>query len=73
MSRGPVAGQASMEYESTFTDMFNLGRVSESNEGGYTCQVSLGSSSLSFTVTVSVVGELISICNYMFIYECYIT
>ena len=58
MSRGPVAGQASMNI---FTDMFDLGRVSETNAGDYTCQVSLGSSSLSSTVTLSVIGELTNI------------
>ena len=60
MSRGPVAGQASMENENIFTDMFNLGRVGVSNTGDYTCQVSLGSSSLSSTVSLIVFGELTS-------------
>ena len=58
MSRGPVAGQASMN---TFMDMFDLGRVVVSNAGDYTCQVSLGSSSKSSTVTLKVTGELTSI------------
>ena len=58
MSRGPVAGQASMN---TFMDMFDLGTVVVSNAGDYTCQVSIGSSSLSSTVTLNVSGELTSI------------
>ena len=59
MSRGPVPGQASMN---TFMDMFDLGIIGVSNAGDYTCQVSLGSSSLSSTVTLKVSGELTSIC-----------
>ena len=60
ISRGTVAGQA-MENENIFTDMFNLGRVGVSNAGAYTCQVSLGTSSMSSTVTLIVSGELTSI------------
>ena len=60
MSRGPGAGQA-MENENIFTDIFNLGRVGVSNAGAYTCQVSLGTSSMSSTVTIIVFGELTSI------------
>ena len=56
MSRGPIPGQA-MENENIFTDMFNLGRVGVSNAGAYTCQVSLGTSSMSSTVTLIVFGE----------------
>ena len=55
MSRGPVAGQASMN---TFMDIFDLGRVGASTAGDYTCQVSLGTSTLSSTVTLKVNGEL---------------
>ena len=58
MSHGPAAGQASMN---TFMDIFQLGRVGVSNAGDYTCLVSLGSSSLSSTVTLKVTGELTSI------------
>ena len=43
-----------------FTDMFDLGRVGVSNAGAYTCQVSLGTSSMSSTVTLIVFGELTS-------------
>ena len=60
MSRGTIAGQA-MEYENIFTELFNLGRVGVSNAGDYTCQVSLGTSSMSSTVTIIVVGKLTSI------------
>ena len=60
MSRGTVAGRA-MENENIFTDMFNLGRVNVSIAGDYTCQVSLGTSSMSSTVTIIVFGELTSI------------
>ena len=61
MSRGPVPGQASTERKNMFTDMFDLGRVGKTNAGDYTCQVSLGTSSTSTTVTLIVVGELTSI------------
>ena len=61
MSRGPVPGQASTERKKIFTDMFHLGRVGVSNAGAYTCQVSLGTSSLSSTITLIVFGELTSI------------
>ena len=60
MSRDPVPGQA-MENENMFTDMFDLGRVGVSNAGAYTSQVSLGTSSMSSTVTLIVFGELTSI------------
>ena len=60
ISRGPVPGQA-MENENMFTDMFDLGRVGVSNAGDFTCQVSLGSSSINYTVTLIVFGELTSI------------
>ena len=60
MSRGPVPGQT-MENENMFTDVFDLGRVGKSNAGDYTCQVSLGTSSMSSTVTLIVFGELTSI------------
>ena len=60
MSRGPVPGQA-MENGSILTDVFNLGRVGISNAGAYTCQVTLGTSSLSSTITLIVFGELTSI------------
>ena len=60
MSRGPVAGQA-MENENIFTDVFDLGRVGKSNAGDFTCQVSLGSSSINSTFTLIVFGELTSI------------
>ena len=61
MSHGPVPGQASTERKNIFTDVFDLGRVGKSNAGDYTCQVSLGSSSVSSTVTLIVFGELTSI------------
>ena len=57
---GPVPGQA-MENENIFTDVFDLGRVGVSNAGDYTCQVSLGTSSMSSTITLIVSGELTSI------------
>ena len=57
MSRGPLPGQASMNI---FTDMFDLDGVGASNAGAYTCQVSLGTSTLSSTVTLKVNGELTS-------------
>ena len=60
MSRPPVAGHVTMENDSIFTDMFDLGRVGESNAGDYTCQVSLGSSSSFLTFTLLVTGELAS-------------
>ena len=58
MSRGLIPGQASINI---FTDVFDLGRVGVSNAGAYTCQVSLGTSSLSCTVTLIVFGKLTSI------------
>ena len=61
MSRGPVPGQGSTERKNMFTDVFDLGRVGVSNAGAYTCQVSLGTSSMSSTLTLIVFGELTSI------------
>ena len=53
MIRGPITPE---EVQTSVTDTFVLGRVSQSSTGVYTCHASIGASTMIDTVMVSVSG-----------------